>query len=92
MGVRRTRGIAVGRTVLTGVRGHRRVVRRILDHVSDDDEIEFTVLVGQAAPDVHGLRVETADERYEHPVHHPPGLVVIAAVGPALVTAPGNEP
>lgn len=59
---------------------------------SDDDEIEFTVLVGQAAPDVHGLRVETADERYEHPVHHPPGLVVIAAVGPALVTAPGNEP
>ncbi|HEX6355640.1 hypothetical protein, partial [Actinophytocola sp.] len=59
---------------------------------AEDDSDETTtmrMLLGEAAGDVHRLRIRTPEgDEYEHPVHHPPGLVVIGVLGtrPALVT------
>jgi hypothetical protein len=46
------------------------------------------MLVGAAGADVHSLRVRPAHgDQYDHPVHHPPGLVVVGAGGSVEVTA-----
>lgn len=76
---------------LGAVRG---AVEWFADHVSllydDEESIELRMLVGAVAPEVRSVRVRTADgDRYDHPVHHPPGLVVIGAVDaePVVLTA-----
>jgi hypothetical protein len=76
---------------LGAVRG---AVEWFADHVTqlhdDEESIVLRMLVGAVAPEVRSVRVRTADgDQYDHPVHHPPGLVVIGAVDaePVVLTA-----
>jgi hypothetical protein len=84
---------AYGGSALAETGGIRGTVEWFADHVTEfdgDEPVMLRMLVGEAAANVCGLRVRTADGgQYEQPVHHPSGLVVIGVVGadPVLVTA-----